>query len=243
MYHEVIRVLFQNFMPHLPQREKPELLDLHAGNLSEVRRSLGDIRRINIYLGGAKPVCDAVWELLGDAKSATILDIGTGNADILLRLEKQARRRGVKLNLVGLDINERHLQIAREDTLSHDNIELLGADAFALPLRDKSVDVVISTLFLHHFRAPQIRALLREFSRVSRVGWTMHDQVRDALPLWFFRVARPVFATSYLTRYDAVASIYRAYTPSEMREIIVPIEGATVATSFPYRMSVTWQRQ
>ena len=226
----------------LPQREKPELLDLHAGNLAEVRRSLGDIRRINTYLGGAKPVCDATWLLLGDRKSATVLDIGTGNADIPLRLTQQAKKRGVNLNVIGLDINERHLQIARENILNHENIGLLGADAFQLPLADKSVDVVISTLFLHHFRAPEIRALLREFSRVSRVGWTMHDQVRDALPLWFFRVARPVLATSYLTRYDAVASIYRAYTVSEMRAIVAPIAGATVATSFPYRLSVNWQR-
>ena len=226
----------------LPQREKPELLDLHAGNLSEVRRSLGDIRRINTYLGGAKPVCDAVWSLLGDRESATVLDIGTGNADIPLRLTKQAKQRDVDLKITGLDINARHLQIAREDVRNYENISLLGADAFALPLRDKSVDVVISTLFLHHFRAPEIRALLREFSRVARVGWTMHDQVRDALPLWFFRLARPVLATSYLTRYDAVASIYRAYTPGEMRSIVAPIPGATVATSFPYRMSVNWQR-
>ena len=226
----------------LPQREKPELLDLHAGNLSEVRRSLGDIARINTYLGGAKPVCDATWLLLGDRKTATVLDIGTGNADIPLRLVQQAQKRGINLNVIGLDINERHLQIAREETRDHADIELLGADAFRLPLANRSVDVVISTLFLHHFRAPEIRALLREFSRVARVGWTMHDQVRDALPLWFFRLARPVLATSYLTRYDAVASIYRAYTVSEMRAIVAPLEGATVATSFPYRLSVNWRR-
>ncbi len=229
-------------MPSLSQREKPELLDLHAGNLAEVRCSLADIRRINHYMGGAKPVCDATWNLLGDTKTATVLDIGTGNADIPLRLSKQATQRGVKLNLVGLDINARHLRIAREDTLEHHDIALIGADAFALPLADKSVDVVISTLFLHHFRAAQIQALLREFSRVSRVGWTMHDQVRDAVPLWFFRLARPVLARSYLTRYDAVASIYRAYRPAEMRAVIAPIEGATVATHFPYRLSVNWRR-
>ena len=148
----------------------------------------------------------------------------------------------MNLQIIGLDINARHLQIAREETAHCDAIDLLGADAFALPLRDQSVDVVISTLFLHHFRAGQIRALLTEFSRVSRVGWTMHDQERDALPLWFFRVARPILARSYLTRYDAVASIYRAYTPAEMRAIVAPIEGAQVATSFPYRMSATWRR-
>ena len=227
----------------LPQREKPELLDLHAGNLAEVRRSLGDIERINTYLGGAKPVCEAIWELLGDRPSATVLDIGTGNADIPRRLANQARKRGVDLKIIGLDINERHLHIAREQSVACPPISLIGADAFALPLRDSSVDIVFSTLFLHHFRPPQIQNLLAEFGRVARVGWTMHDQIRHSLPLWFFRVARPLLARSYLTRYDAVASIYRAYTPDEMREIVAPFAGAQVAEHFPYRLSATWQRR
>ena len=226
----------------LPQRERPELLDLHAGNLAEVRRSLADIGRINAYMGGAAPVCAATWKLLGARPRATVLDIGTGNADIPLRLAHQAKKRGVELTVVGLDINARHLQIAREASAGNPSIELIGADAFGLPLRDQSVDVVISTLFLHHFRAPQIRSLLSEFSRVSRVGWTMHDQIRHAWPLWFFRLARPVLARSYLTRYDAVASIYRAYTIDEMRAIVAPFEGTRVEEHFPFRLSATWQR-
>ncbi len=229
-------------MLSLPQRERPELLDLHAGNLPEVRRSLGDIQRINTYLGGAKPVCNAVWNLVGERPRATVLDIGTGNADIPRRLARQARKRGVDLTIIGLDINARHLQIAREETADFPAIHLIGADAFALPLADQSVDIVFSTLFLHHFRAPQIQSLLTEFTRVARVGWTMHDQIRNRLPLWFFRVARPVLARSYLTRYDAVASIYRAYTLDEMRQIVAPFAGAEVQEHFPYRLSASWQR-
>ena len=229
-------------MLSLPQRERPELLDLHAGNLPEVRRSLADIQRINTYLGGAAPVCRAVWDLVGDRPSATVLDIGTGNADIPRRLAKQAQKRGVDLTLIGLDINARHLQIAREACARYPQIELLGADAFALPLANQSVDVIFSTLFLHHFRKGQIQSLLQEFTRVARVGWTMHDQIRHPLPLWFFRVARPVLARSYLTRYDAVASIYRAYTLAEMREIAAPFAGAQVEEHFPFRLSVTWKR-
>ena len=226
----------------LPQRERPELLDLHAGNLAEVRRSLADIGRINAYMGGAAPVCNATWELLGDKKRATVLDIGTGNADIPLRLSREARKRGVDLTVIGLDINARHLQIAREETAGNPSIALIGADAFGLPLRDGSVDAVISTLFLHHFRPAQIQSLLSECSRVSRVGWTMHDQIRHAWPLWFFRLARPVLARSYLTRYDAVASIYRAYTLEEMRQIVAPLGTVEVAEHFPFRLSATWRR-
>jgi hypothetical protein len=57
-----------------------------------VRRSLADIARINTWLGGAKPVCDAVWRFVDESglTSATVLDIGTGNADIPRRLRRGA---------------------------------------------------------------------------------------------------------------------------------------------------------
>ena len=228
----------------LPQRDRAELLDLHAANLGEVRRSLADIARINTYLGGAKPVCDSVWRFVDEAglTSATVLDIGTGNADIPRRLMRQAKWRRFDLNVVALDINARHLEIARETLVDETCIHPIQADAFALPFPDQSVDVVISTLFLHHFRAPQIEQLLREFTRVSRVGWSMHDTSRARLPLLFFRLVRPIFARSYLTRHDAEVSIHRAYTPGEMTRIVAPLANVCVESQFPYRLSVEWKR-
>jgi len=100
-------------------------------------------------------------------------------------------------------------------------------------------------LFLHHFRAPQIGALLREFARVSRVGFVMNDQVRNRVPLAFFRLSGPIFARSYLTRLDGAASIRRAYTVEEMAKIVAVNgpRGAIVHAHFPYRLSVTWQRE
>jgi SAM-dependent methyltransferase len=228
-----------------PQLNREELLDEGAGTLAEVRRSLRDIERINTFLGGAKPVCDATWHLLETAhmKSATIVDVGTGSADIPRRLVRGASRRNLKVQVVGLDLSTRHLRVARETTGGTPNIALVGADAFRLPFADQSVDVVLASLFLHHFRPAQIEQLLAEFSRVSRVGWIMNDLVRAYVPLWFFRLTRPIFARSFITRHDGEASIRRGYTPDEMARIVKGIDNACVHCHFPYRMSVVWTRQ
>ena len=181
----------------LPQTEREELLDLHSGSLAEVRRSLHDIRRINRYLGGAKVVSDATFSLLQkhQIQSATILDIGTGSGDIPLRLAREAKRRNLQLRVLAMDISARHLKVAREDLncAQKFDIHLLQADAFRLPLKENSADIVVSSLFLHHFRAPQIHQLLSEFERVSRVGWIMNDLVRHNIPLWFFSLDATCF--------------------------------------------------
>ncbi len=227
----------------LVQRNRAELLDQKKGSQREVEKSLRDIARINRYLGGAKVVADALWPLLQGRKSATILDIGTGSADIPRFLIGEAARRGIELTIVAADLLESHLRVAKRDSAAFATLFPLGADAFSLPIRDGGVDVVLASLFLHHFRAPQIETLFREFARVSRLGFIANDTTRDAVPLAFFRLTAPIFAKSYLTRYDAVASIQRAYTVPEMR-VIVESSGvaAKVSEHFPYRLSVVHQK-
>ena len=229
----------------LPQRDRAELLDQNAGSLAEVRRSLHDIRRINRWLGGARVAVDAVFELLEKRglRRATVLDVGTGSADIPLQLQREARRRGIELQIYALDLSARHLEVAREDVGDASDIHLLRGDAFALPFRDEGVDVVLASLFLHHFRAPEIERLLREWNRVARVGIAANDLERDAVPLWFFRLARPVFARSYLTRFDGETSIRRAYTRAELDLIArAALPHAVVQAHFPYRLSLTFSK-
>ena len=66
----------------------------------------------------------------------------------------------------------------------------------------------------------------------------MNDLVRHSLPLAFFRLTRPIFARSYLTRYDGQASLRRCYTMEEMQSIVAGT-GARIEAIFPYRMRIT----
>ncbi len=228
----------------IEQRDTPELLDEGRFSAREVRRSLNDVARINSFLGAANPLYRSVWTMIeqGQLTSATVLDVGCGNGDLARRLVSQSRKRGFDLRVVALDISPLHVGIAQEMTPPDLPIEFIEADAFALPLDDLGVDIVTSTLFLHHFRPLQIQRLLNEFSRVARLGWAMNDCSRDGAALMAFRVLRPYLARSFVTRFDAPASIRRAYTVKEMRGLIELIPGARVRELFPYRLQVEWTR-
>lgn len=232
-----------------PQRDRAELLDLHYGSRAEVVRSLRDIRRINTFLGGTKLSTDTVFSMLEKTSlvrdpqhAASVLDIGTGIGDIPWQLQQRGARRGWKLETYGMDVSARHLEIAREELPCNSQVLLLRGDAFRLPFGDASVDIVHSSLLLHHFRPPQILSLLSEFSRVARVGWVMNDIERHGLPAWFFRTTWPVFARSPITRLDGIASIRRAYTLHEMRHIVREFAGARVERKLPFRLCVQWMR-
>ena len=206
---------------------------------------MNDVARINSFLGATKPLYDAVWQMIENANltQATILDVGCGNGDFARRLVCQGRRKGIDLRVWGIDISALHLSIAREMTPSEMSIEFVQGDAFALPFEDGGVDIITSTLFLHHFRAPQIGHLLGEFCRVARLGWVMNDCARDAVALWSFRMLRPYLARSFVTRFDAVASIRRSYTHDELRDIVSPTKGAEVKSYFPYRLQAEWNNE
>jgi ubiquinone/menaquinone biosynthesis C-methylase UbiE len=228
-------------MLHLPQTNREELLDLNRGSLDDVRESLADIRLINTWLGGTRVACASVFSLLKKygVKQATILDIGTGSADIPQRLVEQGKQRGIGLQVLALDCSARHLQVARERVGNAREISLIQGDAFHLPLRDRSVDIVLASLFLHHFRPEPMLQILREWERVSRIGWVANDLVRHPLPLAFFRATGPVFARSYITRHDGAASIRRAYTVPEMQKIVRrEYPRAIVREHFPFRLSI-----
>jgi hypothetical protein len=58
-----------------------ELLDAGEGSDDDVARSLGDLRRINRFLGGRKVVLRALGLCLDgtSTKNVSLLDVGTGS--------------------------------------------------------------------------------------------------------------------------------------------------------------------
>jgi ubiquinone/menaquinone biosynthesis C-methylase UbiE len=119
-------------------------------------------------------------------------------------------------------------------------VTLVEGDVFALPFAHGSVDVVISSLFLHHFTETELIQLLPQWAGVARHSLVMTDVVRHPVPYWFMKAASPLFARSAITRHDAAVSIRRAYRPQELQHIAVEagFPQAHVFTHLPYRMTL-----
>lgn len=224
----------------LAPKDVEELLDQGVGTLADRQASLRDLRRLNRWLGGTAASRQELAGLIHrlGLKDLTLLDVGTGSADLPLALAAWAGRRGVRLRAIGIDCKLEHLAVARGVTGGRGpRVEIACADALRLPFRDGAVDVVHSSLFMHHFRPPALAALLREAARVARRALIMNDLVRDPLLFALLRWPGRLVMRSPITRHDALASVRRAYTPAELREIArgAGLEGSTVRRRFPYR--------
>jgi SAM-dependent methyltransferase len=103
----------------------------------------------------------AVHALLGDVRDLDVLDAGCAAGEHSAWLAQHGAR------VVALDASEAMVRLARERL--GELVRVLHADLTQpLPLEDRSVDVVLSSLTLHYLE--DWCAPLREFARVLRPG-------------------------------------------------------------------------
>lgn len=102
-----------------------------------------------LYRGVAKDVV-AELEARGRTRKATILDLGCGPGDLAIELAHRLRDSRV----VGLDLSPSMMQLASRHATTDGRLRFIVGKAEALPFSDESVDLVVSTLSLHHWTDP-----------------------------------------------------------------------------------------
>lgn len=112
-----------------------------------------------------------------------LLDVGTGTAQLLIKLAAVSELKDVRL--IGVDyfqdmVDEAERAVALNN-LQH-RIEVLHGDAHDLPYPDDFADYVISRSTIHHWANPA--QALREIHRVLKPGGIaiIHDVRRDPAP-------------------------------------------------------------
>jgi len=205
------------------RRDEPELLDLNEGAPAEVRESLDDLARIQRWLGGRAMLRRFVFPFLEQARDRAplrVLDVGAGSGATAIEVARWARKKDLDVRIAAADLNRRHLSIAREAVRGYPEIQLVASDALAPPFAARGFDVVLSTLFLHHFSPERLKQLIPRLAALSRGRLALNDLMRDRAAAAAFTLLSPVFARSRLTRHDGRVSIRRSYTPEELQAIL-----------------------
>lgn len=222
-----------------------ELLDTPDLDAATLGANLRDIRLINRWLGWTAAM---VREVRIEAarrglREFTILDVGTGSADIPLALVAWARRVGWRLRALAGDISPEVLAAAQQivRTARGNGVDLFCFDATRAPFADRAVDIVICSLALHHFAPAAAVDLLRELGRVTGRLLIISDLERG----WpGYLGARLLVAAlrNPMTHHDAPVSVLRAYTRDEVRDLATQagLRGARVASRFPFRLVLIW---
>jgi ubiquinone/menaquinone biosynthesis C-methylase UbiE len=220
------------------RRRGVEILDDPTTDPAIRERSIGEVMRSNQMLGGLRAALLAIREELAKVgTTGTLLDVGTGLADIPAGAVADAARRGVALTAIGID-EAASLLVAAGNRLTH----AVAANALALPFRDHSIDVVMCSQVLHHFENADAQQLLAEMNRVARHAVVVSDLRRSAVAATGFWLVCFPLRYHRVTRHDGVVSIFRGFTARELNELIRAATGVApiVRRRLGFRLTARW---
>jgi SAM-dependent methyltransferase len=229
----------------VPKRSlTPEWMDRADNSQQDLEGALKDIRKVNRFLRGSKILIDALRPCLEkqrDGETLTILDVGTGGGDLPIDIVHEARAMGKRVRITAVEKDATTAAYAKAETRPYAEIEVEHADATQLPYPPESFDVVIASLFLHHFGDEQAARLLRNFRALARRAVLINDLRRHLIPWAVIGVAAHVTGRHAMFRHDAPLSVLRGFTTSELRHAAkeAGVPRATLVRRFPYRLLMT----
>lgn len=201
---------------------EPEWLDGAKLNSAELEDVLFDLARFNTAMLGHQPVLSWLRQATGNiAKDAslTLIDVGCGYGDLLRVIRRWSRKRGLSINLIGLDLNPETVRIAENATDRADQIDYRVADIFDFQ-SPAPVDFVVSSLVTHHFSDGMIVKFLRWMETAARRGWFICDLQRHAVPHYFIGLMGRVMRLHPMVVHDGRISVARSLTRAEWEERI-----------------------
>ncbi len=212
-----------------------ELLDHDQGSATEIADGLADLRFVNRWFGGSSTLFRLLSKVAAEtgAKELSLLDVAGASGDVAHYVQARMLRNGVRVEVAVIDRSPTHLG---------KQFPSVAADALHLPFRNASFDVVCSSLFIHHLEPDEVMRFAQEALRVARVAVVINDLRRSALHLAAVYAGFPLHR-SRMSRHDGPASVRRAYTVSEMRDMLattqLPLE---VRKSYFFRIgAILWK--
>lgn len=201
---------------------------------------LGDLARVNSVTMGRRPTLAFLARATRGRSRTRLLDVGFGDGDMLRAIARWAGRRGVAIELVGVDLNPRGAAIARAATPEGMAIDYRTGDH----ADQGDFDLIISSLVAHHMSHDQLLAFLGYMERHAAAGWFINDLHRHRLAYLGFPPLARLMGWHPIVREDGALSIARGYRPAEWPPILAQagVEGARVFRAFPFRLCVEKRR-
>lgn len=196
-----------------------ELLDGDDIPFEDIERNMRELDFINTWLGGHGISIMGLKRLLQKRKRLTICEIGCGGGDNLRVLSRYCRRRGIEVQVIGIDSNAHCITVAKEKW-QEGNAEWVCSDYRMATFEKGKPDIIFSSLFCHHFTDGELVEQLRWMEANAGLGWFINDLHRHPIAFYTIRQLTGWWSRSYLVKQDAPLSVLRGFTRREWRQLL-----------------------
>jgi 2-polyprenyl-3-methyl-5-hydroxy-6-metoxy-1,4-benzoquinol methylase len=210
-------------MPDFSNRSNEvEIMDNLESSGEVVYQTLRELETINDLLGGNYVTIAGVARLSESSTRhpVSLADLGCGSGDMLKRIRRWAQKKGIPLQLTGIDANPHIVSYARINTPPECEIEYEAIDIFSDEFKTKRFDIVAATLFFHHFTDEQLISFFSQLKQQVTEGIIINDIHRHWLAYYSIRWLTRLFSRSSMVKYDAPLSVLRAFKKHELTSIL-----------------------
>lgn len=208
------------------RRVTPEWLDRLSAEDPDAIRSRADLRRLNRLMGHPGLVVRAVRRGFSGRPIRRIVDLGGGDGFLLSRVARRLSGTWPGVNAVIVD---------RAVAVGPDTRAEIESCGWSLSVHEEDVflwlqrwmepiDLVVSNLFLHHFRDDDVTRLLTLIHAKARMFMSFEPR-RSRLALNASRLVGLV-GCNRVTRHDAVVSVQAGFRKGELPGLWPTVQGA-----------------
>ncbi|NES78680.1 MULTISPECIES: class I SAM-dependent methyltransferase [Okeania] len=163
------------------------------------------------------------WEQI--EPQASILDVACGTGEF----ERLLLDKNLKQEIIGVDISENMLNVARKKYQAYSNVKFQQASVHSLPFNSHSFDVVVCANSFHFFDKPQValgemKRVLKPNGKVIIIDWNK-DYFVCRICDWFLQIFDPAHQ--------------QCYTQAELHQLLVSAQ-FEVHSATKFRLGVIW---
>jgi len=203
--------------------------------------ALRGLRRINRWTGSARPIAGEITRLAKtcDAASLSVLDVGCGGGDVVTGLG--LRVYPVPVRFAGCDRSRFAVHTANGHAASVGvPVRFFEHDVLAGPIPG-TYDIVMCSLFLHHFERPEAVCLVGHMRAAARHLVLIDDLCRTRRGYRLAWIGCRLLSRSPVVHVDGPRSVEAAWTPVEARAIgeEAGLESIRIRRHWPERFTLT----
>ena len=227
-------------MPDFSRRSsEEEMMDDFSLGHEIIDPIMDELEVVNKLLGGYHVFFDA-FQKIRIKDGMCISDWGCGGGDSLRVIAKWARKRNLKISLVGVDATEAAIKYAMERSKDYPEISYIPADVMSDQLLPDQFDIVISSLFTHHFANKSWIKLIQKMAVCASAYVVINDLHRHWFAYHSIGLLTSVFSGSEMVKHDSKLSVLRSFKRKELEQMLKKggFENYTIKWMWAFRWQV-----